>query len=162
MAPLAVSSLVQCQSGILCDGTHSRYCLQHSPVPVIVVHPSQRRLQRKHKRQKDPERQSYINLLKLAKAYSSSSDSLIPSPMAHDAIIPEISLDTPGSSSPDEDVSQVHNEPQIASEGVEVSGDSRPALHHATTAPASLNRPSTDTEAALEGQRDQTSPAGKG
>lgn len=162
MAPLAVFFLALCQSRILSNPTNSRYCLQHSPVPVIVVHPFQRRLQRKHKRQKDPERQSYINLLKLAKAYSSSSDSLVPSPIAHDAIIPEISLDTPGSMSPEEEVLQVHGEPQIASERAEVSGDGRPVLHHATTAPASIDRLSTDTEAALEGQKDETSPAGKG
>src|SRR5436309_6485541 len=133
MAPLAVSYLALCQSRIFSNATNSRYCLQHSPVPVIVVHPFQRRLQRKHKRQKDHERQSYINLLKLAKVYSSSSDSLVPSPMAHDAVIPEISLDTPRSMSPEEEILQVHSEPQNASEKSEVSGDGRPALHHATT-----------------------------
>jgi hypothetical protein len=82
--------------------------------------------------------------------------------MAPDAIIPEISLDTPGSMSPDEGILQVHSEPQNSSEKAEVSGDGRPALHHATTAPASLERRPTDTETALEGQRDETSPAGKG
>lgn len=148
--------------GSPCDAVNYRYCLQHSPVPVIVVHPSQRRLQRKHKRQKDPERQSYIHLLKLAKAYSSSSESIVPAPIAHDAVVPEISLDTPGSLSPDEELSQAQSESQAASAESDVTGGSRPPLQHAITAPASLNRRSIDTEAALERLRDNASPAGKG
>jgi hypothetical protein len=85
--------------------SYNRYCLQHSPVPVIVVHSSQRRLHRRHKREKDPDRQSYIQLLKLAKEYSSSSESLAPTPNTHgSAAGPGAGLDTPGSLSPDEDL----------------------------------------------------------
>ena len=68
-----------------------RYCLQHSPVPVIVVHPFQRRQHRKQKREKDPDRQSYINLLKLAQEFNSSNDSLETDSFLHD--IPAINLD---------------------------------------------------------------------
>ena len=85
-----------------------RYCLQHSPVPVIVVHPSQRRLHRKHKREKDPERQSYITLLKGANQYSSSSESLVGP--THPA-----SSDTPSSVTPNEESVQVSNVPIIVS-----------------------------------------------
>jgi hypothetical protein len=59
-------------------------------VPVIVVHPFQRRQHRKQKREKDPDRQSYINLLKLAGQYSSSEESLV---VKTHGEVPEISLD---------------------------------------------------------------------
>ena len=81
--------------------------------------------------------------------------------MAHDAVVPEISLDTPASLSPDEEVSQTRSEPQVTFEEPDASEENRPALRHATTAPASIDTPSSDTHAALETPRDDTS-AGKG
>ncbi|KAI5794322.1 hypothetical protein DFH27DRAFT_474259, partial [Peziza echinospora] len=47
----------------LLPGSVSKYCLQHSPVPVIVVRPSNKREKKKKKRQADPARKSYMEIL---------------------------------------------------------------------------------------------------
>lgn len=41
----------------------SKYCLQHSPVPVIVVRPSSKREGKKKKRLRDPSRRGYRDIL---------------------------------------------------------------------------------------------------
>ncbi|KAI1757408.1 hypothetical protein F4782DRAFT_546592 [Xylaria castorea] len=41
----------------------SKYCLQYSPVPVVVVRPTEKREKKKAKRAGDPSRQSYIHIL---------------------------------------------------------------------------------------------------
>ncbi|KAK3322235.1 hypothetical protein B0H66DRAFT_195383 [Apodospora peruviana] len=41
----------------------SKYCLQYSPVPVVVVRPDDKRLRKKEKRTNDPGRQSYLQML---------------------------------------------------------------------------------------------------
>lgn len=41
----------------------SKYCLQYSPVPVVVVRPDDKRKKKKDKRSHDPGRQSYISML---------------------------------------------------------------------------------------------------
>lgn len=47
----------------LLPGSVSKYCLQHSPVPVIVVRPSSKRNKARTKRALDPNRHSYKDLL---------------------------------------------------------------------------------------------------
>ncbi len=47
----------------LMPGSISKYCLQYSPVPVIVVRPESKRLKRKRQRQADPLRVGYIDIL---------------------------------------------------------------------------------------------------
>lgn len=49
--------------GLLSSGSVSKYCLQYSPVPVIVVRPSAKREKKKQKRQRDPERTGYRDIL---------------------------------------------------------------------------------------------------
>jgi hypothetical protein len=41
----------------------SKYCLQYSPVPVVVVRPDDKRKKKKDKRNNDSSRQTYANLL---------------------------------------------------------------------------------------------------
>jgi len=41
----------------------SKYCLQYSPVPVVVVRPDDKRLKKKEKRTQDPSRHSYAAML---------------------------------------------------------------------------------------------------
>lgn len=41
----------------------SKYCLQYSPVPVVVVRPDDKRKKKKDKRIHDPSRQSYVSML---------------------------------------------------------------------------------------------------
>ena len=43
----------------LLPGSVSKWCLQSSPIPVIVVRPETKRLKKKKKRQADPNRQAY-------------------------------------------------------------------------------------------------------
>ena len=47
----------------LLPGSVSKYCLQHSPVPVIVVRPTSKREKKKKKRQADPSRRGYMDML---------------------------------------------------------------------------------------------------
>ncbi|KAK1996560.1 hypothetical protein LX36DRAFT_658466 [Colletotrichum falcatum] len=41
----------------------SKYCLQYSPVPVVVVRPTEKREKKKSKRKNDSERQTYVRML---------------------------------------------------------------------------------------------------
>jgi hypothetical protein len=41
----------------------SKYCLQYSPIPVVVVRPDDKRQKKKEKRSQDPGRQSYAAML---------------------------------------------------------------------------------------------------
>ncbi|KAF2818970.1 adenine nucleotide alpha hydrolases-like protein [Ophiobolus disseminans] len=47
----------------LLPGSVSKYCLQHSPVPVIVVRPTSKRDKARDKRKNDPDRQGYRDIL---------------------------------------------------------------------------------------------------
>ena len=48
----------------LLPGSVSKYCLQNSPVPVVVVRPSAKREKKKRKRLADPNRKSYVGIMK--------------------------------------------------------------------------------------------------
>ncbi|KAB8259888.1 hypothetical protein BDV32DRAFT_55952 [Aspergillus pseudonomiae] len=50
----------------LLPGSVSKYCLQQSPIPVIVVRPSTKREKKKKKRLADPTRRSYNQILELS------------------------------------------------------------------------------------------------
>lgn len=47
----------------LLPGSVSKYCLQSSPIPVIVVRPSSKRMKKKRKRMADPNRRTYNTIL---------------------------------------------------------------------------------------------------
>lgn len=47
----------------LLPGSVSKYCLQQSPIPVIVVRPSNKRMKKKKKRLADPSRRDYNHIL---------------------------------------------------------------------------------------------------
>ena len=42
----------------------SKWCLQYSPIPVVVVRPTEKRIKKKDKRAQDPTRQDYARILK--------------------------------------------------------------------------------------------------
>lgn len=52
-------------------GSVSRYCLQNSPVPCIVVRPTRKRLAKKAKRLADEKRRNYANVVELSGARGS-------------------------------------------------------------------------------------------
>lgn len=43
----------------------SKYCLQYSPIPVVVVRPDEKRQKKKDKRSLDPDKQNYSKMLAL-------------------------------------------------------------------------------------------------
>ena len=49
--------------GLLSSGSVSKYCLQYSPVPVIVVRPSRKREAKKRERLNNPARRGYRDIL---------------------------------------------------------------------------------------------------
>ncbi|KKK12964.1 hypothetical protein P175DRAFT_0503305 [Aspergillus ochraceoroseus IBT 24754] len=55
----------------LLPGSVSKYCLQHSPIPVIVVRPSPKREKKKKKRLADPTRRSYTQILEMSERQGS-------------------------------------------------------------------------------------------
>ncbi|KAI9844297.1 MAG: hypothetical protein M1837_005707 [Sclerophora amabilis] len=60
----------------LLPGSVSKYCLQHSPVPVIVVRPTFKREKKKKKRQQNPARKGYLNILERSGAKGTHSHML--------------------------------------------------------------------------------------
>lgn len=52
---------IQCLMGA--RNSFSKYCLQYSPVPVVVVRPDDQRAKKKNKRKLDPTRGSYAKIL---------------------------------------------------------------------------------------------------
>jgi len=69
----------------LLPGSVSKYCLQHSPIPVIVVRPSSKRQKKKAKRQQEMGRSLYGTMLEKAQTVgartlynNSSEDSVLP------------------------------------------------------------------------------------
>jgi hypothetical protein len=56
----------------LLPGSVSKYCLQHSPVPVIVVRPTSKRLKKKKKRQLESGRSLYSSMLERAQTAGGS------------------------------------------------------------------------------------------
>ncbi|WEW59787.1 hypothetical protein PRK78_005267 [Emydomyces testavorans] len=52
----------------LLPGSVSKYCLQQSPIPVVVVRPTQKREKKKQKRLADPSRRSYNHIMRLSQA----------------------------------------------------------------------------------------------
>lgn len=51
------------QSLVASRHSFSKYCLQYSPVPVVVVRPDTKRQKKKEKRDTDPDKQSYRQML---------------------------------------------------------------------------------------------------
>ncbi|KAF2633953.1 adenine nucleotide alpha hydrolases-like protein, partial [Macroventuria anomochaeta] len=64
----------------LLPGSVSKYCLQHSPVPVIVVRPSSKRDKARSKRANDPNRLGYQEMLAKSESLLDVTTSLAPSP----------------------------------------------------------------------------------
>ena len=42
----------------------SKWCLQYSPIPVVVVRPTEKRIKKRNKREADPTRQDYARILR--------------------------------------------------------------------------------------------------
>lgn len=57
----------------LLPGSVSKYCLQNSPVPVVVVRPEEKREKKKRKRLADPSRQNYSSILDQTNASGSGA-----------------------------------------------------------------------------------------
>ncbi|ORY84996.1 hypothetical protein BCR37DRAFT_333854, partial [Protomyces lactucae-debilis] len=55
-------------AGVL-PGSMSKWCLQNSPIPVIVVRPDRKRNKMKSKRQRDPNRRSYLEILEKTSSF---------------------------------------------------------------------------------------------
>jgi hypothetical protein len=80
----------------LLPGSVSKYCLQQSPIPVVVVRPSTKREKKKQKRLADPTRRSYGNILQLSEQRGSGLFSS-----------PQVKRDTDVSKQPDEEAAAV-------------------------------------------------------
>jgi hypothetical protein len=64
----------------LLPGSVSKYCLQHSPVPVIVVRPTSKRDKARSKRANDPSRLGYQEMLAKSESLLDITTSPAPSP----------------------------------------------------------------------------------
>ena len=61
----------------LLPGSVSKYCLQNSPVPVIVVRPTAKREKKKRKRLADPTRKNYMSILSKSGVGGPGSENLV-------------------------------------------------------------------------------------
>ncbi|ORY69599.1 uncharacterized protein BCR38DRAFT_88697 [Pseudomassariella vexata] len=68
-------SLDGVQGFIVNRNSFSKYCLQYSPVPVVVVRPTEKREKKKAKRKQDPARHSYVTMLAGQKHEADSDNS---------------------------------------------------------------------------------------
>ncbi|KAF5095078.1 hypothetical protein D0Z03_001919 [Geotrichum reessii] len=69
----------------LLPGSVSKWCLQHSPIPVVVVKPTQKRENKKAKREANPNKMAYIDMIaahpdERTKVYQMHSSSTMLSP----------------------------------------------------------------------------------
>jgi len=69
----------------LLPGSVSKYCLQHSPVPVIVVRPTYKRDKAKSKREQDPNRHGYQKILEKSGAYGGHIPDFVHAPPIEEA-----------------------------------------------------------------------------
>ncbi|KAI6087513.1 universal stress protein family [Hypoxylon rubiginosum] len=70
-------SLDGVQGFLVNRSSFSKYCLQYSPVPVVVVRPNEKREKKKAKRAHDPSRQSYVHMLLGQKHEADSENSSV-------------------------------------------------------------------------------------
>lgn len=70
-------SLDGVQGFIVNRNSFSKYCLQYSPVPVVVVRPTEKREKKKAKRAQDPGRHSYFQMLSGQKHEADSENSSV-------------------------------------------------------------------------------------
>lgn len=70
-------SLDSVSSAFFNRSSFSKYCLQYSPVPVVVVRPTEKREKKRLKRAQDPSRQSYIQMLPGHKHEADSENSSV-------------------------------------------------------------------------------------
>lgn len=63
--------------GLVNTNSFSKYCLQYSPIPTVVVRDNEKRMRKKEKREKDPGRRSYISMLAQGKHEADSETSSV-------------------------------------------------------------------------------------
>ncbi|KAJ5373282.1 UspA [Penicillium concentricum] len=73
----------------LLPGSVSKYCLQQSPIPVIVVRPSPKREKKKKKRRADPTRRSYNHILEMSEQRGSQIFGASPSTDSSTSKLPD-------------------------------------------------------------------------
>ncbi|KAJ5171512.1 UspA [Penicillium coprophilum] len=73
----------------LLPGSVSKYCLQQSPIPVIVVRPSPKREKKKKKRRADPTRRSYNHILEMSEQRGSQIFGACPSTDSSTSKLPD-------------------------------------------------------------------------
>ncbi|KAK6539838.1 hypothetical protein TWF694_008684 [Orbilia ellipsospora] len=106
----------------LLPGSVSKYCLQHSPVPVIVVRPNEKRERKKRKRQDNPARRTYLDIMNknpllstidmmhsnssLSRASADTTPSSTPAPRESTTSVSEASTSAAGRNSSKDSVSE--------------------------------------------------------
>ncbi|KAH6661174.1 hypothetical protein BKA67DRAFT_77421 [Truncatella angustata] len=70
-------SLDSVSSAFFNRSSFSKYCLQYSPVPVVVVRPTEKREKKRLKRAQDPARQNYLQMLPGQKHEADSENSSV-------------------------------------------------------------------------------------
>ncbi|WPH02134.1 adenine nucleotide alpha hydrolases-like protein [Acrodontium crateriforme] len=109
--------------GLLSSGSVSKYCLQYSPVPVIVVRPSSKREAKKRKRLQDPTRTGYRDILDRSdEALQGRGGHLLDTHNRQSVIGPDFgNLGVLGAGDPDEEARRV-------AEAIGWKGEGRPSL----------------------------------
>lgn len=75
-------------------GSISKWCLQNSPVPVIVVRPDRKRDKAKQKRMQDPSRRSYIEILEKSASFEDLTTVMQDASISNSRVSTELSQGT--------------------------------------------------------------------
>ncbi|CRG91373.1 Universal stress protein A family protein C25B2,10 [Talaromyces islandicus] len=130
----------------LLPGSVSKYCLQQSPIPVVVVRPSTKREKKKQKRLADPTRRSYGNILQLSEQQGSG---LFSSPQVKD--------DTNVAKQPDEEAAAVAEAVGLPRRFRHAHTGSDSKLSNAGSADEEINRTETPQPSPQEDEEEEDS-----
>lgn len=129
----------------LLPGSVSKYCLQQSPIPVVVVRPSTKREKKKQKRLADPSRRSYGNILQISEQRGSGLFSST-----------EVKRDTNVAKQPDEEAAAVAEAVGLPRRFRHAHTGSDSKLSNAGSADDEINRVETPLPSPTQEDEDST------
>ncbi|CAI7611036.1 unnamed protein product [Penicillium discolor] len=152
----------------LLPGSVSKYCLQQSPIPVIVVRPSPKREKKKKKRRADPTRRSYNQILEMseqrgsqifgASASNDSSTSKLPDEEA--AVAEALGLPASYSNTASRSSLSVSDRSSISHDDSDSTYPIRNSLDAVVMASPGIGSPADSSqESVVTGNSGQTSPS---
>lgn len=136
----------------LLPGSVSKYCLQHSPVPVIVVRPSSKRDKKKAKRKADPGRKVYQEILQTTGEFMTHNNRSVSAVSGITERVSNASLSSLGEThSPGEG----NNDPEVSPKTMAFVASDSPSPQSLTPNPENIYSPPSDGAPVAEKQGEE-------